>query len=212
MDEPQGAARWSGDGARRGAKRYVAAMDGALLGGCLALASTPERFALPPRAGWEQTLVGCACGGESFRLIGWPRATTGRGGPLWRTFTRAFREVHAALQPTVSDDPPFLLPLTVVCERCGREALLLDRDPVPERMPEEARALPREAHRCRSCRRSAFAVAVAIAAGPLAQDRAAAEVLVRCRACRQPARVAAVDARPGERERRLDLLYGRRDA
>ena len=187
-------------------------MDRELLGGCLALASTPERFALPPRAGWEQAQVGCACGGDAFRLIGWPHAAIARGSLLWRTFSRAFREVHAALQPTEPVEAPFLLPLTVVCERCGREAWLLDRDPIPGRMPPEARDRPREAHRCRSCRRSAFAVVVALAAGPIATDRAAAEVRVRCRACGQAACLAAVDARPSERERRLDQLYGRREA
>lgn len=185
-------------------------MDPELLGGCIALVPPPEPFALAPRKGWEQALVGCPCGGETFRLIGWPRATTGGpGGLLWRTFSRAFREVHAALRPIESEEAPFLLPLEAVCERCRRAAMLFDRDPVPERVPAASRSLPREAYRCRTCRRAAFAVVVAWAAGPFARHRAAAEVEVHCRACRQAARVAAVDARPGEREQRLDRLYGR---
>lgn len=185
-------------------------MDPLLVDGCLALDPVAGPFEALRRPGWEQARLACPCGGDAFRVIGWPRAAVGRGGSFWRTFGRVFREVRAAMEPPERAESPFFLPLTAVCEGCGREARLFDRDPIPGRLPSEQRTLPREAHRCRVCRRDTFALAVAVCAGEDRRDGAAAEVRAHCRACHHTARLAWSDARPSEREQRLDLLYGRR--
>ncbi|MBK7949950.1 MAG: hypothetical protein IPK00_14655 [Deltaproteobacteria bacterium] len=185
-------------------------MDPLLVGGCLARDPAAGPFERLGLEGFEQARLVCACGSDAFRVIGWPRAAVGRGNAFWRTFARVFREARAAMEPPDRGQPPFFLPLFAVCEACGHEAPLFDCDPVPGRLPAEARSLPRESHRCRVCRRSAFALDVAIAAGRDARDGAAALVRAHCRACHRTDRLAWSDTRPSEREQRLDLLYGRR--
>jgi hypothetical protein len=185
-------------------------MDPLLVGGCLALDPVAGPFEGLRLEGFEQAQLACACGGDAFRVIGWPRAAAGRGNAFWRTFARVFREARAAMEPPERARPPFFLPLFAVCEACGREASLFDRDPVSGRLPPEERSLPRESHRCRVCRRGSFSLAVAIAAGRDARDGAAVDVRAHCRACHRTDRLAWSDTRPSEREQRLDLLYGRR--
>jgi hypothetical protein len=160
--------------------------------------------------GWEQARLACHCGGRSFRVVGWPRSAGGKGGPIWQTFSRAFREARAALRLTDAQEPLFSLPLFATCERCGREILLLDDERVPARVPAQLRHLPRESYRCRVCRRGAVGVAVAYSEGPPPRGGASVEVHVHCNACHCTSLIAGSDSRAGEQEQRLDLLYGRR--
>jgi len=185
-------------------------MDGALVGSCRTLALGAEPFAPARTAGWEHARLACDCGGESFRLIGWPRAAVGGGGALFRAFARVLREARAAMEPPERAVSPWCLPLSAGCERCGRETLLFDDERIPGRLPPDLRRLPRESLRCRVCRRGVFGIAVAIAEGELPRDAAAVDVHARCEACHRTARVAWSEPGASEQARRLDRLYGRR--
>jgi len=188
-------------------------VDRELVGNFTMIEAAAAPFEFERGAGWESALLECACGGDAFRLIGWPRAAVGSGGVLWRTFARVFREVRAAMEPPARGESPYLLPLFAACEACGREAGLFDRDAVAGRLAQELRHLPRESLRCRACRRGAFTIGVAVggaAEGALPRDGKAVEVRARCVACHRTARVAWSDARPSAQAQRLDLLYGRR--
>lgn len=184
-------------------------MDRELVGNLRIEAATAP-FELERGAGWDLARLACDCGGRSFRVVGWPRTSGGRGGVAWQTFSRAFREARAALQSTASIEAPFGLPLFATCEACGREALLLDDERVSGRIPAALRHLPRESYRCRVCRRGAVVVTVASSLGPPPRGGAAIEVHVHCIACRRSAQIAGSDSRASEQEQRLDLLYGRR--
>lgn len=166
--------------------------------------SDPER-----RSGWEQVGLACECGGSAFRVVGWPRGAAGSGGVLWQTFSRAFRETRAVLQSAVADRPMFELPLSAVCEACGREVSLLDDPCISDRMPADRRDLPRESFRCRVCRRGTVSIRVGCCDGAPPRGGAAFEVRVDCLACRRTALIAAADSRASEQQQRLDRLYGR---
>ncbi|MBW2423006.1 MAG: hypothetical protein JRG86_02090 [Deltaproteobacteria bacterium] len=161
----------------------------------------------------------CPCGSGLFRLTGRARlAFEGRGGFFWRTLRRIWAE---ARQPMESGEPvesPFLLPLELQCDRCGRRALLFDELEIGGAMPSPGSTTPREAYRCRSCRRGRVALVVGVTTGSeedfdVEVERGevqAVELFARCHACRRQARVAWADARPSDQQARLDLLYGRR--
>lgn len=183
-------------------------MDRELVGGFRSEAATAP-FDFERGAGWDCARLACECGGPSFRIVGWPRSAGGRGGVVWQTFSRAFREARAAFAPNAALEPLFGLPLSATCERCGREGLLLDHERVPGRIPAERRALPRESYRCRVCRRGAVAITVAFSDGQPPRGGAAVEVHVHCIACHRSARIAGSDSRASEQEQQLDLLYGR---
>ncbi len=121
-------------------------------------------------------------------------------------------------EPTES---PFALPLILQCVVCDLEGEILSN--VQLRIPPVSSAppQPREAYRCRVCRRSAVELVVGISKtylpGETPNDQArepahvsAAEVVARCVACRRASRIAWFDNRPTSQELRLDLLYGRR--
>lgn len=184
-------------------------MDDRLVDSCPTYGGVGASFGFDPESGWERRRLGCACGGESFRLIGWPRAALAPGGAFRRTFSRVLSEVRAAVRPPDAQDSFYGFPVFALCEACGREARLFDGDPVPDRLDAARRGLPRESFRCRVCRRSAFAVALALAEDPSDRQRAAAEIRVRCTACLRSQRVAWADGRASEQQRRLDRLYGR---
>lgn len=131
-------------------------------------------------------------------------------------------------------ESPFRLPVYLQCDACGREeSILADpglATPAGGNGFDPSRA-PREAYRCRACRRACVDLVVGLDgfefrsgvdgadrisdAGPDAKAagapaRGAAEVVARCQACRRDARLAWADARPSVQELRLDALYGRR--
>jgi hypothetical protein len=114
-------------------------------------------------------------------------------------------------------ESPFLLPLEVECDRCERRASLFDGLAIGGAMPPSGSTMPREAYRCRSCRRGRVALVVGVTAGSeetfaLEVDCGevqAVELFARCHACRRQSRVAWADARPSDQQARLDLLYGR---
>ncbi len=107
-------------------------------------------------------------------------------------------------------ESPFRPPLFVRCLDCDREAILLDHPSVEDAMPEAARDEPREALRCRSCRRGRFALCVGFAEDAADEARLDLELVSRCQACHREGRIAWSRGRPSEQEVRLDLLYGRR--
>jgi len=177
--------------------------------------------------------LGCSCGARVFRLHGWPHSLVGRGGYLWRSLVRVWREARLPMAEVEPGRSPFLLPVFVDCEQCDRSAPLFDEPGLPERIDSEARALPRESHRCRACRRGRMALVVGwtelpeelrereesgepedSGAGSASQTIAMAgrafELLARCQACQRQVRIVVGDARASLQEARLDLLYGRR--
>jgi hypothetical protein len=77
-------------------------------------------------------------------------------------------------------------------------------------MPEASRREPREALRCRGCRRGSFALSAGFAEDPAKPSRIDVEIVSRCLACEREGRIAWSHARPSEQEVRLDVLYGRR--
>ena len=89
---------------------------------------------------------------------------------------------------------------------------------VGERMPgcltAAKRAEPKEAIRCRVCRRSMMELVVGVdraaVDGERVAHRSAVEVVSRCHSCHRQARIAWSDARRSKQEIKLDLLYGRR--
>jgi hypothetical protein len=161
----------------------------------------------------------CPCGGGLFRLAGRARlAFEGPGGFFWRTLRRIWAE---ARQPMESGEPvesPFLLPLEVECNRCDRRAPLFEGLANGGSMPPPESKTPREAYRCRSCRRGRVALVVGVTTAseegfPVDVERdevQAVELFARCHACRRQTRVAWADGRPSDQQARLDLLYGRR--
>lgn len=118
-------------------------------------------FALEhPGAAMHYAGLSCSCGARVFRLHGWPRSVVGRGGYLWRSLVRVWREARL---PMTGDEPgrsPFLLPIFLDCEHCDRSAPLFDEPGLPERIECEARPQPRESHRCRACRQGRMTLAV----------------------------------------------------
>lgn len=185
-----------------------------IAGGCRRVALPASKFELEGEpegdADFERAALACPCGGEGFRVIGWPWAAVGPGGMLRRTLGRVLREARAAMTLDRPATSLFWLPLTAVCIACSREAILLDDAALPGRIAESARGLPRESHRCRVCRRGEFSLAIGVARGADPRDRAACEIRAHCRACHRATRLAFADARPSEQARTLDLLYGRR--
>jgi len=105
-------------------------------------------------------------------------------------------------------ESPFAFPLTLKCARCAREDEIFSDEGFGSSGAGSAESRPREAYRCRACRRAVVELVVGVTnSEPL---RAAAEVVARCRACQREARIAWYDARPSSQELRLDHLYGRR--
>lgn len=166
----------------------------------------------------------CPCGGDVFRLSGWPRLALGTGGYLWQTLLRVWREAREPMNGGEPEQSPFLLPVTLECDRCGRTAPLFERTGLASELDRLDRVPPRESYRCRVCRRGRVALVVGLSdpatdpksarIGESAQwsrqaGRHAVEVVARCHACRRQARIAWADARPSPQERRLDALYGR---
>ena len=107
-------------------------------------------------------------------------------------------------------ESPFWLPVFVRCEACGVEETLLDGEPVVVRMPEARRKEPREAYRCRVCRRGLVELAVGEASDPHSPKRADYEIVAHCSSCHRQGRIAWSRGLPSEQEVRLDVLYGRR--
>lgn len=152
----------------------------------------------------------CACGGVAFRLLGWPRITTGRGGLFWRSLARVFREARQPMEAGELLESPFWLPMRARCEDCERSALVLDHERVSQRLATDSRAEPVESHRCRVCRRGKMALVLGHASDPSLPERADFVLVARCLACLRESRVAWSRGRPSEQEVALDLLYGRR--
>jgi hypothetical protein len=157
--------------------------------------------------------LGCPCGGQVFRVSGWPRIHSGRGGFFWRSVTRVWREArlqtHAG-QPLIS---PFWIPLGTRCDRCGRAETLFAGEHVGGRRDAQACTEPKESVRCRICRRSQMEIVVGVSGEDSRIESTTAgvsvEVVSRCDRCHRQARVAWSDGRRSEQEIRLDLLYGR---
>lgn len=166
----------------------------------------------PARATADLCYAGlaCPCGGVVFRINGWPRVALGRGGFFWRSVTRVWREARTSLDQGDPLESPLLPPIFVRCVACESEALLLDHDGVADAMPASDRSEPREALRCRSCRRGRFALSAGFAEDPADARRIDLELVSRCEACHREGRIAWSRGRPSEQEVRLDLLYGRR--
>jgi len=154
--------------------------------------------------------LSCACGSEAFRITGWPRITTGRGGLFWRSVIRVFRETRQPMEEGELLEAPFWLPLRACCERCEREAVLLDHELVADRLSEAGREEPLESYRCRVCRRGRMSLLVGSEVDAMSPARADFVVVARCRACARESRVAWSHGRPSEQEMKLDILYGRR--
>ena len=107
-------------------------------------------------------------------------------------------------------ESPFRPPLFVRCVECDAEVRVLDHAAVADAMPAGSRGEPREALRCRSCRRGHFALCAGFAQDAADPARIDLEVVSRCEACHREGRIAWSHGRPSEQEVRLDLLYGRR--
>lgn len=180
----------------------------------------------------------CTCGSDGFRVAGWPQIADGAGSYFWRAVSRVWREARQPQQDGEPVESPFAFPLSLECAACGRSGeLLAGRDGEDLHAP-GAKAQPREAYRCRVCRRAVVAIVVGTAvestleadaeafrtradrAGPNAGDGdtrgsgseapLAVDVFARCQTCRREARIAWSDRRPTAQEVQLDLLYGRR--
>lgn len=152
----------------------------------------------------------CSCGAAGFRLTGWPRVTTGRGGLFWRSVARIFREARQPMDQGELRESPFWLPIRARCTVCDLEAVLLDASVVGERLPETRRGEPLESVRCRVCRRGRMEVLIGEEVDAAAPDRADHVVVARCLSCARESRIAWSRGRPSEQEVTLDLLYGRR--
>jgi hypothetical protein len=170
----------------------------------------------PERCDAEMTYfaLGCACQGDVFRLSGQPRVASGAGGPLRRAITRVWREAREPMEAGEPVESPYLLPLVLQCDRCGRSANLFETLEGERSTPVADPSLPKESHRCRVCRRGLFDLVAGMTldfseAGAAASGHAV-ELVARCHACHRQARVAWADARPSAQQIRLDRLYGRR--
>jgi hypothetical protein len=113
-----------------------------------------------PGAAMHYAGLSCSCGARVFRLHGWPRSVVGRGGYLWRSLVRVWREARLPMTGEEPGRSPFLLPIFLDCEHCDRSAPIFDEPGLPERIESEARSQPRESHRCRACRRGRMSLAV----------------------------------------------------
>lgn len=185
-------------------------MDQSLLGDLTSDPTLPQFAPSPQREDMEHVALACRCGGTSFRVTGWPRIATGRGGFFWRSVTRVFRE---ARQPMVEEElaeSPFWLPLTLTCRECERETRILDASGLEGNMPEDRRGEPCESLRCRVCRRGYFELVVGFSSDSESPGRFDLELVSRCRACHRVSRIAWSHGRPSAQEVSLDLLYGRR--
>jgi len=176
----------------------------------LAPAFTPERR----DRDWVFRGLRCVCGANVFRLTGWPRVISGRGGFFWRSVARVWREARLPMEDGEPVASPFWIPLDARCERCGRAESLLDSDRIAGRLALDERSEPRESVRCRICHESRFEIVVGVASDPTQEEPfgsvIAIEVVSRCHRCHRRARVAWSDGRRSQQEIRLDLLYGRR--
>src|SRR6056297_1312831 len=119
----------------------------------------------PERRDPEMRYLGlrCPCGGWIFRLTGWPRLAAGEGGYLLRTLVRVWREARQPMDAGEPEESPFLLPVQLECERCGRKGPLFEAPDRPDRVGPAGRAQPREAYRCRACRRGRIALVIGVA-------------------------------------------------
>jgi len=171
---------------------------------------TPER----PDREMVYCALSCACGADVFRMTGWPRVVSGRGGFFWRSMTRVWREARLPMQDGEWVASPFWLPIFTCCHGCGRKQTLFDGEGVTGRMAATERAEPLESVRCRVCRRGLVELVVGIDRTSVQSDRdgspCAVEVVSRCHSCHRQARIAWSDGGRSEQQDKLDLLYGRR--
>jgi hypothetical protein len=163
----------------------------------------------------------CPCGATEFRVSGRPQVTSGSGSYFWRTLTRVWREARQATRDGEPVDSPFSLPLALECAACGRKEEIFSTAQWEAVRPRVIESQPREAYRCRACRRAVVELVIGIVgfdapidepsdhAKPMASD-GAVEVVARCQACKREARIAWSDRRPSHQEVQLDVLYGRR--
>lgn len=107
--------------------------------------------------------IRCPCGANAFRASGWPLVASGSGNQFWRTLARIWREARHTTLDGEPVDPPFALPLFLQCDECGRnEELFAGVDWAAHDMPNDE-SKPREAYRCRGCRRARVEVVVGVA-------------------------------------------------
>ncbi len=174
----------------------------------------------PERPDREMVYCGlsCACGAQAFRLTGWPRSVSGRGGFFWRSVVRAWRESRLPMQDGELVASPFWIPIFACCHECGRVEAVFDGEGVVGRMPASDRPEPKESIRCRICHRGLFEIVVgtnqdrshdALQSEPVGSS-CAVEIVSHCHSCHRQARIAWSDGQRSEQEVRLDLLYGRR--
>jgi hypothetical protein len=174
----------------------------------------------PERLDREMVYCGlsCPCGAQAFRLTGWPRSVTGRGGFFWRSVMRAWRESRLPMQDGELVASPFWIPIFVICHECGQEQAVFDGERVVGCMPESERSEPKESIRCRICHRGLFELVVgtnrdggrgALQSEPVGSS-CAVEIVSHCHSCHRQARIAWSDGQRSEQEVKLDLLYGRR--
>ena len=169
----------------------------------------PERF----DEDMKYWALRCPCGAERFRASGWPQSAAGSGSYFWRTLARVWREARLPVREGEPIESPFALPLQLECDACGRDGALFAGAAWEALQHAEAAAEPREAYRCRVCRRAVVEIVVGISESGGVEDGPmgfAGEVVARCAACRRQARIAWRDVRPSPQELRLDRLYGRR--
>jgi hypothetical protein len=171
---------------------------------------TPER----PDREMVYCALSCACGAEVFRMTGWPRVVSGRGGFFWRSMTRVWREARLPMQDGEWLASPFWLPIFTCCHGCGRKQTLFDGERVAGRRAATERAEPLESVRCRICRRGLVELVVGVDRTSVQSDRGgspfAVEVVSRCHSCHRQARIAWSEGGRSEQQDKLDLLYGRR--
>lgn len=187
-------------------------------------AFVPER----PDREMDYRALRCPCGGESFRLTGWPRILSGKGGFFWRSVARVWRETRLPMQDGGEEvASPFWLPISTCCHGCDLEQTLLNDERVAGRMAPAERVGPKEFVRCRVCRRGLFKIVVGVSRGAVLGQHVQVgsdsnvnvnievnainvEVLSHCRSCHLQARIAGSVDQRSEQEIQLDLLYGRR--
>ena len=167
-----------------------------------------------PRREMIYCALGCPCGTGVFRLTGWPRIVSGRGGFFWRSLARVWREARIPMRDGELVASPFWLPVAARCHGCDREETIFDSEGVLERIPPGERGEPKESVRCRVCRRGLLELVAGVARGVAENERqgspCAVELVSRCHSCHRQARIAWSDNGHSEQETKLDLLYGRR--
>jgi hypothetical protein len=163
----------------------------------------------------------CPCGASGFRVSGRPQVASGSGSYFWRSLTRVWREARQITHDGEPLESPFALPLALECAACGRREDIFsgtDREASGARASDPQ---PREAYRCRVCRRAVVELVIGVVGREASIDEprghstqhpsdGAAEVVARCQACEREARIAWSDHRPTHQEVQLDVLYGRR--